>query len=80
MTPQTIHLFDQAMQLSEEERADLAARLLESLDPAEEGDVESAWDQEIRTRIEELDSGSTRAVPWSEARRLIREDGEEHGT
>jgi len=50
----------------------LAGSLLESLDdePADEG-VEAAWSEEIKRRIEELDSGKAKPIPWEEARRQI---------
>jgi putative addiction module component (TIGR02574 family) len=50
----------------------LAGSLLESLDdePADEG-VEAAWSEEIKRRIEELDSGKVKPIPWEEARRQI---------
>jgi hypothetical protein len=36
--------------------------------------VETAWGQEIRDRIDDLDQGRVQPVPWSEARRLIAEE------
>ena len=32
---------------------------------------ESAWSNEIRRRIDDLDSGRVKMVPWEEVRRLI---------
>ena len=60
-------LYDTALQLPDSERAELAAKLIESLDT----DVDTAWDTEIKRRIGELDSGEVTAVPWPEARRII---------
>ena len=34
-------------------------------------DAEAAWATEISRRVQELDSGAVRAVPWAEARRRI---------
>lgn len=69
------HLLDAALQLPEEARIDLANRLFESLEPAEdEGDVEAAWAEEIKRRIDDLTSGREKAIPWEQARRMIFED------
>jgi len=67
MTEQAAALLQKAMELSEQERAQLASSLLESLDPATDGDVQAAWDQEISKRIADLDSGKAKTVPWPEA-------------
>jgi putative addiction module component (TIGR02574 family) len=74
MNNHSTQLFQDALRLPEKERADLAAQLIDSLDPSQEEDVETAWDQEIRRRIEELRTGQATAIPWPEARRLILED------
>lgn len=64
-------LLEEALQLPEDARADLAAALLESLEgPPEEG-VEEAWSQEIARRLREVESGAVRPIPWEEARRII---------
>jgi putative addiction module component (TIGR02574 family) len=54
-------------------RAALAARLLESLDSEIDEDAEEAWDAEIARRLDEIDSGRVKMIPWSEARRQIME-------
>ena len=64
-------LYDNALALPESERAELAAWLINSLDTEVDDDVNAAWDDEIKRRIEELDSGEVTAVPWPEARRMI---------
>ncbi len=65
-------VLEEALALSAEERARLAAKLIESLDvePEEEG-VEAAWRHEVSRRVRELDEGTVEAVDWSEARRQI---------
>src|ERR1700738_4120095 len=57
MTKQARDLLQKALFLSEEERADLACSLMESLDTAVDEGAESAWNEEIGRRITELDSG-----------------------
>lgn len=78
MSRATQALLDDALRLTASERADLAALLIESLDAeAEDEGVEASWESEIRTRLEDLDHGKVQTVPWSEARRMILDDGEE---
>jgi putative addiction module component (TIGR02574 family) len=68
MTNQALEILQKALTLSDEERASIAGSLLESLDgPAEEG-VEEAWAAEIDRRIDDLDSGKAKTVPWEELR------------
>ncbi len=64
-------LLEQALELPSGERADLAASLLESLDDGQDEGVEEAWADEIKKRIEEVESGQVKTIPWSEARRRI---------
>jgi putative addiction module component (TIGR02574 family) len=71
MTQQALYLLQKALSLSEEERADLACSLMESLDAALDDNAESAWNEEINRRIAELDSGSAKTVPWDEVRSRI---------
>jgi putative addiction module component (TIGR02574 family) len=67
-----------ALALPEKERADLAARLLDSLEPEEsveeEGSVTAAWQEEIRRRSKRIDRDGSPGTPWSEvkARLLAR--------
>lgn len=72
MSPDVSELLKKALALPPEARAALADSLLESLneEPADEG-VEAAWEEEIKRRIEELDSGKVKPIPWEEARRQI---------
>jgi putative addiction module component (TIGR02574 family) len=71
MTQQVLDLLQKALSLSEEERADLACSLMESLDAAVDEGAESAWNEEISRRIAELDSGKAKTVPWDEVQRRI---------
>jgi putative addiction module component (TIGR02574 family) len=71
MTAEVPELLKKALALPPEARAELADSLLESLDaePADEG-VEAAWSVEIQRRIEEIDSGKVKMIPYEEVRRL----------
>jgi putative addiction module component (TIGR02574 family) len=64
-------LLVEALRLSDEERAALAGELIQSLDKEVDSDAEAAWSAEIRARLERVDAGTARTIPWSEARRRI---------
>ena len=71
MTEQASNLLQKALSLSEEERADLACSLLNSLDPNVDEDAASAWDKEIARHISDLGSGQTNTVSWEEVRNRL---------
>lgn len=56
-----------ALQLSENERAEVAARLIHSLDPEVDNDYETSWSEEISRRLDEYDRGLVKAIPWDQA-------------
>ncbi len=60
-----------ALALPAKDRAALAGSLIDSLDEQTDTSVEEAWNDEIAHRIEELDSGKAKTVPWTEVRRRI---------
>jgi putative addiction module component (TIGR02574 family) len=65
-------LIEAALRLPPEARGALASRLLESIhDDQADPDAEAAWEAEIARRLEELDSGKVKTIPWSEARQQI---------
>lgn len=64
----TSEVLRQALSLPPEARAALADSLLESLDSAIDPDAERLWREEIRRRQNDLDSGVTQTIPWSEVR------------
>lgn len=65
-------LLVEALRLSEEERAALAGELIQSLESEVDADAEAAWSAEIRARLDRLDRGTGKTLPWSEARRRIQ--------
>jgi putative addiction module component (TIGR02574 family) len=73
MSPDIDELRKQAMSLPPEARADLASSLIDSLDESVDEDVEAAWQQEIARRVEELESGKVKTIPWAEVRRRGQE-------
>ena len=71
MSSDASKLLEEALKLPLEARAALAGSLLDSLDETVDENVEEAWALEIARRLEEVQSGKVRAVPWAEARRRI---------
>ena len=66
-------ILEEALELPENARADLAAAVLESLEGSADEGVEAAWSDEIARRIREVESGAVKPIPWEEARRMIFE-------
>ena len=79
MSERTAAVLAEVLRWPEAERGDLAAKLLESLDPGADDDAADAWDKEIRTRLDDVRIGRVTPVPWEEARRQIMEDGDDAG-
>jgi putative addiction module component (TIGR02574 family) len=63
-------LWKKALALPPGARA-LAGSLLDSLDEAVDPCAEEEWNKEIGRRIQKLDSGMVKPIPWAEARRQI---------
>lgn len=63
MTRATRTLLDEALELPLDERAKMAAELLESLHEAEE-DVEQAWATEIEKRVAAARAGELASTDW----------------
>ena len=60
-----------ALRLGEDERAELAAEILASLDGPADPDADEAWADEIRRRIASIESGAAKLEPWDEVKRRI---------
>jgi len=64
---------DVALTLSEAERAELAHRLLLSLEPEDfDADSEAAWTAEIKARMAKVDKGEFSAANWRDVIARIR--------
>lgn len=70
MSRQAQRLLDEALQLSQEDRAEHALRLLDSVGEPDE-DVERAWIEEARRRLSEIKRGEVATTRWAEARERI---------
>ena len=64
-------ILEEALKLPPEARAALAGSLIESLDETVDENAEAAWADEIARRVDDLNSGKAKTIPWSKARRLI---------
>ena len=65
-------LTQEALALSDRERAELARKLLGSLEGTFEEDVEAAWDVEIAKRVDRIREGTAKGRPAEEVSRDIR--------
>ena len=63
---------DVVLELPSEARALLADRLVESLDPAEDGYIHGLWADEANRRLKELRSGAVIGIPGEEALAKLR--------
>jgi putative addiction module component (TIGR02574 family) len=61
-------LLQEASQLPEADRAELAGRILETLHGAPDEGVEAAWAEEVERRVRQIESGEVETIPWEEVR------------
>lgn len=59
----------QALELSDQERAELAHMLIDSLHPDQELESEEAWSKELKKRIDRYEQGEGSTRPWSEVKK-----------
>lgn len=65
-------IVDEVLGLPSEARALLADRLVESLDPAEDGYVRQLWAAEALRRRDEVRSGRVQTIPAEQALAQVR--------
>jgi len=65
-------LREQALELPEDERAELAHALMKSLDGATEAGAAEAWDRELLRRLAAVEAGTARLIDRDELRRRMR--------
>jgi putative addiction module component (TIGR02574 family) len=57
-----------ALDLSADDRAELARQLILSLEPLEiDADADAAWEAEIESRLQAIDRGEVTSVDWRHA-------------
>lgn len=62
-----------ALDLPHEQRAKLAHTLIVSIDEAVDDDAPSAWDDEIKRRVDEIRSGQVEGIPATEVFAKLRD-------
>jgi putative addiction module component (TIGR02574 family) len=67
------NILDDALKLSGRERAELAAKLLDSLADEPEHEVESAWAQELERRAREVLANESVLEDWGDVRARLRD-------
>jgi len=67
-------LLAEVLELPEPDRAEVAARILESLDDIHEGTVDEAWAHELERRAAAVDSGEVVTSDWNVIRQRIERD------
>jgi len=73
MSPTAETLLQESLKLTEVDRAELAAQLLDSLHSEDENGDPELTEAEITRRIKELEDGTVQAIPWSQVREAILE-------
>jgi len=73
MTATAKQVLEQAMALDEGDRVELIGRLSESLEARTDAEYVDAWGAEIKSRLDDIDSGRAKMIPAEEAIRIIRE-------
>ena len=66
-------LHEEALKLPLDQRADLAAALLKSLDGEPEEEVEAAWAAEIERRLHDIRGGKVALEDWESVRDRARD-------
>lgn len=61
-------LYEEASELSAEQRAELAGLLLESLEEERDPDADEAWAAEIERRMADYRAGRVKTLSWQEVR------------
>lgn len=73
MTAEGKRVFDAAMRLPSRDREQLADALEQSLNEATSGEMESAWVEEAKRRVADIESGNTTPVSSRDTRQMMAE-------
>jgi putative addiction module component (TIGR02574 family) len=65
-------ILEKVLNMPQQQRAFLAGQLIDSLEPQIDMDIETAWQNEIHTRVLQAKEGSVIFMPWEEARRRLK--------
>jgi putative addiction module component (TIGR02574 family) len=72
MTQKSQVVLEEALKLSATERAEVAEQLISSLDEIPDTDVEQAWQEEVQRRLQQVERGEVKTIPWEEVQRRLR--------
>jgi putative addiction module component (TIGR02574 family) len=70
----TEQLLAEVLDLPEHDRAEVAARILESLEDVHDDGVDEAWARELERRSAAVDSGEVVTSDWNVLRQRIERD------
>jgi len=73
MDTQAQQILQTALMLPPDDRVEIAEWLIQSLDEESAADIEAAWAEEIKRRIESIDKCEVQLIPWDEALNSMRE-------
>jgi putative addiction module component (TIGR02574 family) len=72
MTSEAERILEAALQLPEADRVELAAILEDSVgDGSTDEEIEAAWIAEVKRRMEDVESGRSKPIPWEEVRQEL---------
>jgi len=74
MTKASETVLADALRLETKARAEIAAELLASLDGPADPDAATAWDAEIKLRVDALEAGTIDLESWDDTKRRIAKD------
>jgi len=67
-------LISRALKMPARDRAEIADKLILSLNDKYDKDVEIAWQKEVQKRIADIEGGLTKCIPWEEVRASLHKD------
>jgi putative addiction module component (TIGR02574 family) len=73
MNTQAEQILQIALTLDPDDRVEIAESLILSLDEKRAADIEAAWAEEIKCRIESIDNGQVQLIPADQVMREMRE-------
>ena len=73
MDTQAEQILNSALKLHPDDRVEIAESLILSLDDDRAAEIEAAWAEEIKRRLDSIDKGEVQLVPWDEMMRSMRE-------
>ena len=73
MTAEAERLLEAALKLPDDERAQLAVILVDSIgEGASEAEIETEWIAEAKRRLEDVRSGKSATIAWEDVDRKLR--------